>query len=96
MYYCFYSVSRFGIQTSAIGVATSKTTQLGSWTNHGQSIRSGNDAAVIPYNIANAIDPAILIDLQTVLVYLNYGSFFGDICQLILSPDLLSHAYGFG
>src|SRR6266498_2945156 len=34
-FYCYYSVSTFGSQTSAIGLATSKTLEAGSWTDHG-------------------------------------------------------------
>ena len=90
MFYCFYSVSTFGTQTSAIGVATSETLEPGFWIDHGQVIRSGNDTGVIPYNITNAIDPAVIIDPADGTAYLNYGSFFGDIWQLILTPDLLS------
>ena len=90
MFYCFYSVSTFGTQTSAIGVATSESLEPNSWTDHGQIIRSGNETGVIPYNTTNAIDPAVFIDLADGTAYLNYGSFFGDLWQLILSPDLLS------
>ena len=90
MFYCFYSVSIFGTQTSAIGVATSKSLESNSWTDHGQVIRSGNDTGIIPYNITNAIDPAVFIDPANGTAYLNYGSFFGDLWQLTLSPDLLA------
>lgn len=32
-YYCYYAVSTFGSQNSAIGVATSATMEVGSWTD---------------------------------------------------------------
>lgn len=89
-FYCFYSVSTFGSQSSAIGVATSETLEPGSWTDHGQVIQSGANTSVIPYNITNAIDPAVFIDPADGTAYLNYGSFFADIWQLVLAPDLLS------
>jgi arabinan endo-1,5-alpha-L-arabinosidase len=90
MFYCFYGVTEFGTQTNTISIAMSKTLQPGSWTDHEQIIQSGNDAGAIPYNITNAINPAVLIDPANDLAYLNYGSFFGDVWQLILSSDLFS------
>lgn len=64
-FYLYYSVSTFGSQDSAIGLATSKTLEAGSWTDHGKVIQSGNDTGVIPYNITNAIDPNVFIDPVT-------------------------------
>jgi hypothetical protein len=47
----------------------------GSWRDHGQVIRSGADAKIVPYNIMNAIDPAIFINPADRIAYLNYGGF---------------------
>lgn len=95
-FYCFYAVSTFGSQDSAIGVATSRTLQPGSWTDHGQVIQSGPNTTDIPYSITNAIDPAVFIDPASGTAYLNYGSFFADIWQVTLNPDLLSVMPGEG
>lgn len=88
-YYCFYSVSQFGSQESAIGLATS-TTGLGpgSWTDHGKVFASSADAIRLPLNITNAIDPNLFIDPEDGAAYLNYGSFWGDIWQLSLGKKL--------
>lgn len=56
-YICYYSVSTFGSQNSAIGYATSTTMNAGSWTDHGSTgITSSTGSAY------NAIDPALLPD----------------------------------
>ncbi len=89
-FYCFYSVSTFGSQDSAIGVATSTSLAPGTWTDHGALFESGAETSVIPYNITNAIDPNPFIDPADGTAYMNYGSFFADIWQLVLAPDLLS------
>ena len=88
-FYCYYAVSSFGSQNSAIGVATSTTLAPGSWTDHGQVIATGANMSVSPYNITNAIDPASFVDFDGT-AYLNYGSFWGDIWQLVLAENLLS------
>ncbi|KAK9470239.1 glycosyl hydrolase [Dipodascopsis tothii] len=90
-FYCFYSVSTFGSQYSAIGLATSKTLQPGSWTDHGAVIESGADK-VWPYNTTNAIDPSLLVEFDkkgaVSAAYLTYGSFWSDIFQIELNKDL--------
>lgn len=88
-YYDFYAVSQFGSQISSIGLATSKTLQPGSWTDHGAIISSSPDAAY-PLNITNAIDGNLFIDPKTKTPYLNYGSFWSDIWQFELDSDLKS------
>ena len=87
-FYCYYSVSTFGSQSSGIGLATSKTLEPGSWTDHGAVLISGNDTGIIPSNITNAIDPNLFIDPKDGTPYLTYGSFFADIWQLKLKPSL--------
>ncbi|KAI5858072.1 glycosyl hydrolase, partial [Tricharina praecox] len=83
MYYCYYSVSTFGSQNSAIGVATSKTLLPGSWTDHGMVIRSYDPTqfpdAPSPNNITNAIDANVYIDKKTKEVTFSYGSFWSNI-----------------
>jgi arabinan endo-1,5-alpha-L-arabinosidase len=59
-YHLYYSVSTFGRQISAIGLATSPTldpsSPNGRWTDRGPIIKSTNGS---PYN---AIDPSVLLD----------------------------------
>jgi arabinan endo-1,5-alpha-L-arabinosidase len=96
LYYCYYSVSTFGSQNSAIGVATSKTLLPGSWTDHGQVMRSYDPTqfpdAPSPNNITNAIDPNIYIEPKTQTAVMSYGSFWSNIWQFPLSSSLLSIA----
>ncbi|KUI59663.1 putative arabinan endo-1,5-alpha-L-arabinosidase A [Cytospora mali] len=78
-YYMYYAVSSFGTQTSAIGYATSKTMEYGSWTDHGAtgiSSKSGKNY--------NAIDPN-LIQATDGTYYMNFGSFWNDIFQVEMS-----------
>ncbi|KAF2090215.1 glycoside hydrolase family 43 protein [Saccharata proteae CBS 121410] len=81
-YYLYYAVSSFGSQDSAIGVATSTTLDVDTWTDHGATGISSTSAK--PYN---AIDPNLFIDGST--YYLNFGSFWDDLYQVKLaSPPL--------
>ena len=89
-FYLYYSVSTFGSQTSAIGLATSKTLDTGTWTDHGQVFASSADAGVVPFNITNAIDPNLFIDSRTGDAIMTYGSFYGDLWQIPLSKNLSS------
>ncbi|KAJ5749377.1 uncharacterized protein N7511_011073 [Penicillium nucicola] len=73
-YYVYYSVSTFGSQNSAIGLATSATMESGSWTDHGSTgIASSSSKAY------NAIDGNLFYDGGT--YYMNFGSFWHDIYQ---------------
>lgn len=78
-YYMYYVLSKTGTQTSEIGVATSKTMEPGSWTDHG--------AIGLPANSAyNRIDPNwIMINGKN---YMNFGSFWGDIFQVEMESPL--------
>ncbi|KAI5837787.1 putative arabinan endo-1,5-alpha-L-arabinosidase A [Morchella snyderi] len=82
-FHCYYSVSTFGAQNSAIGLATSKTLLPGSWTDHGEVVRSYDlddyPNATEPWTITNAIDPAVLFDAKTGKPYMSYGSFWTNI-----------------
>ncbi|KAJ0414302.1 glycosyl hydrolase, partial [Aspergillus carlsbadensis] len=74
-YYLYYSVSTFGSQESAIGVATSTTMDIGTWTDHG-STRIQSDAS----KSYNAIDGNLFNDKGNLLM--NFGSFWNDIYQV--------------
>ncbi|KAL4962911.1 arabinan endo-1,5-alpha-L-arabinosidase [Aspergillus stella-maris] len=78
VYYAYYSVSSFGSQNSAIGVASSDTMDLNTWTDHGSTgIRSDSSK---PYN---AIDGNLFNDGGNLLM--NFGSFWGNIYQAPMS-----------
>ncbi|CAG8129044.1 unnamed protein product [Penicillium olsonii] len=78
-YYMYYVLSELGTKNSQIGVATSKTLEPGSWTDHGAIGIPANDAY-------NRIDPAFIqIGGKNVLVF---GSFWGDIHQVIMDTPL--------
>ena len=72
-YYLYYAVSIFGTQTSAIGVASSKTPcDPSSWVDQGQILSSSSST---PYN---AIDPNVFKDDEGTL-WMQFGSFYGGI-----------------
>lgn len=74
-YYVYYSVSTFGSQESAIGLATSSSMNLDTWTDHGRiGIDSYSGSAY------NAIDGNLFLDGST--YYMQFGSFWGDIYQV--------------
>ncbi|KAF2132117.1 glycoside hydrolase family 43 protein [Dothidotthia symphoricarpi CBS 119687] len=81
-YYLYYSVSAFGENVSAIGVATSTTMEVGSWTDHGTT---GVESTTS--NNFNAIDGQLqVVDSK---YYLNFGSFWSDLFQIeMASPPL--------
>ncbi|KAJ5227696.1 hypothetical protein N7489_008404 [Penicillium chrysogenum] len=74
LYHVYYTVSTFGSQDSAIGLATSPTMESGSWTDRGATgIASSSSKAY------NAIDGNLFNDGGT--YYMNFGSFWHDIYQ---------------
>jgi len=85
-YYLFYSVSAFGKNTSAIGLAMNKTLMSNSpdfkWIDLGCVIQSvpGRDNW-------NAIDPNLYVG-EDGIPWLNFGSFWGGIKLVRLSEDL--------
>lgn len=90
-YYLFYSVSAFGKNTSAIGVAVNKTLHPFAadyrWEDKGIVIRS------IPGKTNfNAIDPNIIV--VNAQPHLSFGSFWKGIMLVKLSDDLLRVADG--
>jgi arabinan endo-1,5-alpha-L-arabinosidase len=86
-YYLYYSVSAFGKNTSAIGVATNKTLDSANkdfgWTDHGRVVQS------YPGKTAwNAIDPAIIAD-ERGTPYMVFGSFWDGLQLVVLAADRL-------
>lgn len=90
MYYLYYSVSTFGSQRSAIGVATSKTLDVGGWMDHG-SVGVRSDGSVT----WNAID-ANLVRLhdRSGRYQLVFGSFYGGIHVVNMSDPLVAGSDG--
>lgn len=89
-YYLYYSVSAFGKNTSAIGVATNKTLDKNSpmfkWVDHGKVIQS------IPGKTNwNAIDPNLIVDDEGT-PYMSFGSFWGGLQLVKMNSDALSIA----
>ncbi|MDQ2752611.1 MAG: arabinan endo-1,5-alpha-L-arabinosidase [Bacteroidota bacterium] len=89
-YYLYYSVSAFGKNTSAIGVATNKTLDTSSidfkWIDHGKVVQS-----VPNRDMWNAIDPNLIVD-ENKTPWLAFGSFWNGIKLVKMNTDLLSVA----
>lgn len=81
----YYSVSTFGSQESAIGLATSSSMNLNTWTDHG---RIGVDS--YSGSAYNAIDGSLFLDSST--YYMQFGSFWGDIYQVKMNSAATSTA----
>ena len=86
-YHLYYSISTGGKNTSAIGVATSRTLDPSSadfgWTDHGIVLRS------VPHrDLWNAIDPNLVED-EAGQPWLAFGSFWGGLKLARLAPDRL-------
>ncbi|MBE9584480.1 arabinan endo-1,5-alpha-L-arabinosidase [Mucilaginibacter sp. JRF] len=90
LYYLYYSVSAFGKNTSAIGVATNKTLHPDSpdfkWVDHGRVIQSYPGKTNW-----NAIDPNLITDDKGT-PYLVFGSFWGGLKMVKLNAGRLSVA----
>ena len=84
-YYMYYSVSTFGSQVSAIGLATNPTLNPSdanyAWTDSGSPVIQSNSTTGY-----NTIDPSILQDSVSGNVYLSFGSFFQGVYQVQLDP----------
>lgn len=80
-YHVYYSVSTLGSRNSAIGLATSRTMEPGSWTDHGsigvQTTTSDN---------FNAIDGNLFEDGDGTFRF-NFGSYWGGLYQLGMNGD---------
>jgi arabinan endo-1,5-alpha-L-arabinosidase len=87
-YYLYYSVSAFGKNTSAIGVATNTTLNPNDagfkWLDHGRVIQSYPNQTNW-----NAIDPNIITDDKGT-AYMSFGSFWDGLKIARLSKDRLS------
>lgn len=82
-YYLYYSCSKFGTNTSAIGLATNVTLDPASpnyqWQDQGEVVSTSSSSA------ENAIDPGIITDASGKL-WMTYGSFFKGIKLIQLDP----------
>ncbi|EJD49252.1 glycoside hydrolase family 43 protein, partial [Auricularia subglabra TFB-10046 SS5] len=76
-YVLYYSVSKVGSATAAVGVATSETMDPGSWTDHGEVVRGTGSLGFI------AIDPNLIQVNGTLL--LQFGSHMEGLFQVELS-----------
>ncbi|KAI0009053.1 glycoside hydrolase family 43 protein [Xylariaceae sp. FL0662B] len=81
IYYCSYSVSKSGSHESAIGYATSKTMESGSWKDQGAVVTSNNQS------LYNAIDSNLVRDAKSNEWYLQWGSYWNGIYQSRVSID---------
>ncbi|GAB2529048.1 family 43 glycosylhydrolase [Rufibacter soli] len=87
-YYLYYSISAFGKNTSAIGLATNVTLNPADknfhWVDHGKVIES------VPGKTNwNAIDANLVVD-EKGTPWLTFGSFWGGLKLVRLSKDRLS------
>ncbi|WP_246853538.1 arabinan endo-1,5-alpha-L-arabinosidase [Rufibacter aurantiacus] len=89
-YYLYYSISAFGKNTSAIGLATNATLDPSSkdfkWVDHGKII--GSVPGVTNWN---AIDPNLVTD-KNGTPWMAFGSFWGGLQLVKLNKDRLSVA----
>ncbi|MDL4863671.1 arabinan endo-1,5-alpha-L-arabinosidase [Halomonas elongata] len=85
-FYLYYSVSAFGRNTSAIGVATNTTLDADSpdyaWRDQGVVLQS-----VPNRDLWNAIDPHIIVDEQDT-PWMSFGSFWGGIKLVQLADNM--------
>ncbi len=89
-YHVFYSCSAFAKNTSAIGHASTASLDPSNanygWTDHGKVLQS------VPFRDNwNAIDANIIVDEEGT-PWMNFGSFWGGIKMVKLTPDLMQVA----
>ena len=89
-YYLYYSISAFGKNTSAIGVATNRTLHPEDpdfkWVDQGIVVQS-----VPNRDLWNAIDPNLIVDEEGT-PWLSFGSFWGGLKLVKLDTTLLAVA----
>jgi arabinan endo-1,5-alpha-L-arabinosidase len=89
-WYLYYSVSAFGRNTSAIGVATSRSLDPADpgfgWVDRGMVVRS-----VPGRDLWNAIDPNVVLDDEGT-PWLTFGSFWAGMKLVRLADDMLQVA----
>lgn len=90
MFYLYYSVSSFGVNTSAIGVTVNRTLDPDSpdyrWEDRGIVLRS-----VPNRDLWNAIDPAVTFD-EHGTPWMSFGSFWSGLKLVKLAPSLTALA----
>ncbi|MFF3815692.1 arabinan endo-1,5-alpha-L-arabinosidase [Streptomyces bluensis] len=79
-YLMYYSVSSFGSQNSAIGLAGSTTGAPGSWTDYGIVYTSNSSTDY------NAIDPNLFVDDDGTW-WLSFGSWWSGIKMIQINPS---------
>lgn len=91
-YYLYYSVSTFGKNTSAIGVATARTLDPDSgnygWTDHGMILRSYSS------DKWNAIDPNVIMD-EKQRPWIVWGSWWDGIQLARLDKNMITLSKSF-
>jgi arabinan endo-1,5-alpha-L-arabinosidase len=84
-YHLYYSLSSFGVNDSAIGLATNKSLNPDSadykWNDEGLVVRSRSGESDF-----NAIDPNLVVEDEN-NVWLNWGSFWGGIMMRRVDPQ---------
>ena len=80
IYRLYYCVSAFGRNTSYIGMAESDSPE-GPWIQKGCVVKTGEGDAM------NAIDPSVVEDPETGKWWMHYGSYFGGLYCVELSPE---------
>lgn len=79
-YRLYYAVSLFGKKTSYIGMASSLNPE-GPWELKGDVVKTDNSSAM------NAIDPSVVVDVETGRHWMHYGSYFGGLYCVELNPS---------
>lgn len=82
-YWLYYSVSEFGTNNSAIGLASCSSILTGDWRDDGVVVKTSSSV-----NSTNAIDPCVTSDASGNL-WLSYGSWFSGIKLVKLSKSTM-------